>query len=105
MMQSLALTLSRAADRSQAAHALSLLVGERASDRYLSGTAAHLVTTDRRRRFFDLWPGAPPRPSYRLFLLLQRNSHLARRSQRRYLGGRCLTGTLGHLAPRFFLFA
>ena len=63
-----------------------------------------VFAADRRRRLLDLRTGAPPRRR-RLLFLLDRNSDLARRSQRGNLRGCRLAGPLGHLAAGFFLLA
>src|SRR5882724_2507022 len=104
-MQPLTLALSRSAHRGQAAHPLSFIAGERTSDGKLSGPAARVFATDRRRRLLQLRTGAPSRRPYRLFFLLDRNSDLARRSQRRHLRGRRLASPFRHLTPGFFFLA
>jgi hypothetical protein len=104
-MQPQALALSRPAHRSQAAHSLSFVAGERTRDRQFSGPAARVFAPNRRHRLLDLRTGAAARRCCRLFFLLHRNRDFARRSQRRHLRSCCLAGSLGYLTPRVFLLA
>ena len=106
LMQPLTFPFPGPSDRSQAAHPLSFVIGERTRDCNLSGPAARLVTASRYRWLLGLWARPAPWGSRRLlFLFLERNADLARCSECRDLGGRCLASPFGDLPPRFFIFA
>jgi hypothetical protein len=106
LVQTLALALPSPADRSQAAHPLSFVVGECTGDRDLSGAATRLFATSGHHRFFGLRPSPPSRRRRRpFFLFFKRNADLACGGKRRdFCRGR-LPRPFGDFAPRFFVFA
>jgi hypothetical protein len=104
-MQPLPLALPGPADRSQAPHPLSFVVGERAGDRDLSGPSTHLFATSWRHRLFGLRPGPPPRRRRGFFFLFERNADLARCGERGNFRGRGFPRPFGNFPPRLFVFA
>ena len=104
LMQPLALALPRPAHRSQAAHALAFIAGERAGDGDLSGSPAHFVARGR-DRLSDLRPGAAARRARGLFFLFGRQADLASRGECGDFGRSRFARPLGDLAPQFLLLA
>ncbi len=102
LQRALLLALAVAADRGEAALALALVVVQHLGDGELAGAAARLVAARDGRRLLDLDARAGALGG-RFLLGLLVGLDLARRGQRRDLGGGGLAGALGHLAARILL--